>query len=110
MRANSSVALTIPAFERQESDMEKSIYTRDYKAMLVLLREVRKAADVTQIELAKRLGTTQSFVTKCERGDRRLDLIQMRTICDALGTSLPEFVRQLEERLATPKRKPVSRR
>ena len=90
--------------------MEKSIYTRDYKAMLSLLRDVRKAAKVTQIELASRLGTTQSFVTKCERGDRRLDLIQMRTICDALEITLPEFVRRLEERLATLRRKPASGR
>ncbi len=90
--------------------MEKSIYTRDYKAMLALLRDVRKAARITQVELASRLGTTQSFVTKCERGDRRLDLVQMRTICDALGTTLPEFVRQLEERLGTIRRKPGSRR
>ena len=90
--------------------MEKTIYTRDYRAMLALLREVRKAAGVTQVELADRLGTTQSFVTKCERGDRRLDLIQVRTICELLGTSLPDFVNKLEQRLASSRRKTISKR
>ena len=85
--------------------MEKSIYTRDYAAMRAVLRDIRRAANVTQIELAEKLGTTQSFVTKCERGDRRLDLVQVRTICQALGTTLPEFVRQWEERLSGSKRR-----
>jgi transcriptional regulator with XRE-family HTH domain len=85
--------------------MEKSIYTRDYAAMRAVLRDIRRAANVTQIELAEKLGTTQSFVTKCERGDRRLDLVQVRTICHALGTTLPEFVRQWEERLPASRRK-----
>ena len=102
--------LTIAAIWRQDGGMEKSIYTRDYKAMLLLLRDVRKAAKVTQIELAARLGTTQSFVTKCERGDRRLDLVQVRTICRALGMTLPEFVEKLEQRLSVAKLRPRPKR
>lgn len=83
--------------------MEKSIYTDEYAALLVLLRDTRRAAQVTQVQLAERLGRSQSFVSKVEVGETRLDVIQLRTICQALDTTLPEFITQLEERL--PKRK-----
>lgn len=79
--------------------MQKSIYTNEYSVLLKLLRELREKADVSQIELAKRLETTQSFVTKYERGERRLDIIQLRTICQALGRPLTDVVRELERRL-----------
>jgi transcriptional regulator with XRE-family HTH domain len=79
--------------------MEKTIYTAEYAQLLRLLRETREQANVTQTELAERLGRSQSFVTKFERGDRRLDAIQLRTICQALGTDLVSFVAELERRL-----------
>jgi transcriptional regulator with XRE-family HTH domain len=79
--------------------MEKSIYTREYEVLLRLLRETREQANVTQVELARRLKQTQSFVSKIELGDRRLDLVQLRTILTALGASLGEFVTRFEEAL-----------
>jgi transcriptional regulator with XRE-family HTH domain len=79
--------------------MEKSIFTPEYEVLLGLLRETRRAADLSQVELAKSLGQTQSFVSKIEIGERRLDVIQLRTICHSLGTSLPDFISKLEERL-----------
>lgn len=85
--------------------MEKSIYTREYAVLLELLREAREKAGLTQVELAKRLKQSQSFVSKVEVGERRLDLIQLRTMCRVLGTTLPEFVAKLEERLSRPERK-----
>ena len=80
--------------------MEKSIYTREYKVLLRLLRETRERAGVTQVELARRLGQTQSFVSKIELGDRRLDLVQLRTFLAALDVRLGRFVRRFEETLA----------
>jgi transcriptional regulator with XRE-family HTH domain len=79
--------------------MEKSIYTDEYAVVLALLRETRLAAKLTQVELAERFGQSQSFVSKVEIGERRLDLIQLRTICRALGTTLPAFIAQLEQQL-----------
>ncbi len=79
--------------------MEKTIYTREYDAVVRLLRAARKTAGITQIELAERLGLTQSLVSKMERGDRRLDIIEVRTICRAIGISFLEFVTQLERQL-----------
>jgi len=85
--------------------MEKTIHTDEYAALLVLLRETRRAAGLTQVELAKKIGLSQSFVSKAEVGERRLDVIQLRAICRVLGTTLPAFVTKLEERLTKRQRR-----
>ena len=81
--------------------MEKTIYTREYGTVLRLLREAREQAGITQVELAKKLKQTQSYVSKIERGDRRIDLIQLRTICQILKTNLRDFVERLERELSS---------
>ncbi len=83
-----------------KSRLEKTIYTREYAVVLRLLKAVREEAGVTQVELAERLGQTQSFVSKIERGDRRLDIIQIRTILGEFGITLPQFSEQLERELS----------
>ena len=81
--------------------MEKSIHTDEYEILVGLLKEARASAGLTQIELARKLKQSQSFVSKMEVGQRRLDLVQLRTVCLALGTTLPELVAKWEERLAS---------
>jgi transcriptional regulator with XRE-family HTH domain len=71
--------------------MDKSIYSDEYQQFLRLLRGAREAAELTQEEIANRLGQTQSFVSKCERGERRLDIVETQAFCDAIGVSFPEF-------------------
>ena len=61
---------------------------------------LRKQLGLTQSELARRLGQTQSFVSKVELGDRRLDLVQLRTVLAALDVRLGSFVRRFEDALA----------
>jgi transcriptional regulator with XRE-family HTH domain len=85
--------------------MEKSVHTREYAVLLALLREARRAAGVTQVRLAELIGESQSHLSKMERGEVRLDLIQVRTICQALGTPLAAFVSELEKRLAARERR-----
>lgn len=80
--------------------MEKSVFTLEYDLLRVLLREVRKRSNVTQDELAARLKETQSFVSKCERGERRLDLVQLNAFCDALGIPLVDFVQEFVKRIS----------
>ena len=80
--------------------MEKSVCTADYRVLVELLVETRKSAGMRQVDLAERLGTTQSYVSKVEQGDLRLDVIQLRAVCLALNTGLREFVFELEKRLA----------
>ena len=79
---------------------EKSIYTAEYAAVLRLLKAAREQAGLTQVDLAERLGRTQSQVSKIERGDRRLDVIELRTILRHLAVSLPRFAEQLEGELS----------
>jgi len=79
--------------------MEKTIYTREYAIVLRLLREAREQAGMTQVQLAEKLHQSQSFISKFERGDRRIDIIQLRTICYILGVSLRDFIDRLEREL-----------
>ena len=79
--------------------MEKSVFTREYEILVELLREVRESARVTQVELAERIEENQVFVSRIERGESRLDVVQLRTICIALGLTLPAFIRKYEKRL-----------
>ena len=79
--------------------MEKSIYTREYTAFLSLFRQAREAAGLTQVELAEAIAKSQSFVSKVERGETRLDIIQLRTLLAAVGTTLPAFASRLEREL-----------
>jgi transcriptional regulator with XRE-family HTH domain len=58
----------------------KSIYSAEYKLLLELLIRARKEAGTTQQELAKQLKRPQSFVSKVERGERRLDVIEFLNI------------------------------
>lgn len=81
--------------------MEKSIHSASYAALLKVLLAERKRAGLSQIELAERIGETQTFVSKCERGERRLDVIELRTFCGALGVPLGQFVATLERGLKT---------
>lgn len=62
-----------------------------------LLRELRLHAKLRQADLAERLGLPQSFVSKYESGERRLDVIELRRVCQALGITLADFVRRFEE-------------
>jgi len=80
--------------------MDKSIYTREYALVLRLLKEAREEAGLTQTQLANKLKKSQSFVTKIECGDRRIDIVQLRTLCRLYGTTLSAFVDRFEKELA----------
>lgn len=79
--------------------MGKSIHSGDYKTFLAVLKHARERAKLTQEEAAKRLGRTQTFISKCERGERRIDVIELRAFCAAFGITLRQFVGMLERRL-----------
>ncbi|MFN7107231.1 MAG: helix-turn-helix domain-containing protein [Brevundimonas sp.] len=65
--------------------MTNSLHTPEYRRFVVRLVEIRKAAEVTQQELARRLGKPQSYVSKVERCERRLDPAEFDLIVRALG-------------------------
>jgi transcriptional regulator with XRE-family HTH domain len=77
--------------------MGKLTHRQAYQEILKLLRKRREEAELTQSDLARRIGCTQSFVSKCERGERRLDLVEVRQWCYALDLSFPKFARDLDD-------------
>lgn len=79
--------------------MSDNEFTTEQKRLQTLLRQIRLEAGMRQIDLAQRLGQPQSFVSKYESGERRLDLLELRQVCEAVGISLTEFVRRFEDSL-----------
>jgi len=65
-----------------------------------MLRAARVTAGLTQAQLSERIGMPQSFVSKYESGERRLDVLELRTVCKALGISLGAFVNRLDKELS----------
>ena len=57
-------------------------FSAEYGEMLSLLRKARKAARLTQVDVALSLGRTQSFVSKIERGEIRLDPIELQRLAE----------------------------
>jgi transcriptional regulator with XRE-family HTH domain len=74
--------------------VEKSITTAGHARLASLLRELRLKAGLHQSELAERLGVSQTWVSKYENGERRLDLVQLEKVCEAIGVDLIELVGQ----------------
>jgi transcriptional regulator with XRE-family HTH domain len=78
--------------------MARSTHDQQYQAFLRLLRNLRLRAGVTQNVLAKRLGNTQTFISKVERGERRLDIVEFVEVCEALDidpkAAFAEFLRR----------------
>ena len=66
-----------------------------YKLFRAMLTELRREKGLTQEALAGLLGVPQSYVSKCELGERRVDLLETFEICRALNTDPVAFVRQL---------------
>lgn len=77
--------------------MAKSLHSPAHRRLTALLRTLRENAGLRQVDLAERLGRPQSFVSKYESGERRLDLVEIQALCQALGTTLVAFVQEFEE-------------
>jgi len=67
--------------------------------LLSLLRAIREEKGLHQTDVAYALGRPQSFVSKYEAGARRLDLLELKDVCDAVGVELMEFVRRFDAAL-----------
>ena len=65
--------------------MPRSLFSREYKRFCGLLLAERKTARLTQADVAARLRKPQSFVSKYEQGERRLDVIEFLHIARAIG-------------------------
>lgn len=90
--------------------MEKSTFTPEHRIFTALLTEKRRDSGLTQVQLAEKLKTTQSIVSKWERGELRLDFVQIYAACQALGISLAAFSQEFERRCNASNRSTHGRR
>jgi len=81
--------------------MEKSIMSDGHRLLAELIRTLRVESGQTQVDLAERLGETQSAVSKVESGQRRLDLVQLAAYAAALGIKTSKLVERWERESRT---------
>ena len=85
--------------------MVKTLGTKQHKALIALLIEKREALDITQTELAERLGEYQSFVARIESGQRRVDVVEFLKLAEALEFDPVQALRDIKARSAPKRRK-----
>jgi transcriptional regulator with XRE-family HTH domain len=92
--------------KKKRSDPRQSARANDDQRIVAdLLATVRKETGVTQTDLGDRLGRPQSWIAKGERVERRVDLLEVIAICDALRYDPCEFVRRLRKALRSAARR-----
>jgi len=79
--------------------VKKTLNKKEYKILLEQLYRLRLGSGLRQSDLADKLQVPQSFISKIESGERRIDLIELREICIALGSNLKEFINEFEKAL-----------
>ncbi|EPF65941.1 helix-turn-helix domain-containing protein [Pseudomonas syringae] len=77
--------------------MTKTIYKPEHAVLLTLLKKHRKASGLTQAQCSEALGRPQSFMSDVESGTRRLDIVQLRDLCAALGIELQDLIAEFEQ-------------
>jgi transcriptional regulator with XRE-family HTH domain len=71
--------------------MQKTIYSKRHRTIVARLRQARVAAGFKQVDAAKRLRKQQSYVSRCESGDHRLDVVELEAFARLYGKSLDFF-------------------
>ncbi|MFT7559155.1 MAG: transcriptional regulator with XRE-family HTH domain [Flavobacteriales bacterium] len=82
--------------------MQKTIHTKQSALIIGAIKQVREDAKLTQRELCRRLGKEHTFISKCELGERRLDMAEFYWICkacDASPTKQAELLMKTFEKL-----------
>lgn len=76
--------------------MSGTLHSESYVEFQRRLREAREEAGLTQSEVAEALGLPQSFVSKCETGERRVDVLELARLAALYGRPLAWFVPDLD--------------
>jgi len=74
-------------------------WSKQEEILLKLLKQLRVDAGMTQRQPMVKLNRPQSYVSKYESGEKRLDILELKELCDACGVSLAEFTKKLEQEL-----------
>lgn len=73
--------------------MPRAIYTNDHQIIVNKLKQARAESGLGQVEVAEKLGRTQSYVSKIESGQRRFDVLQLKEFAKLYKKSLDYFVK-----------------
>jgi transcriptional regulator with XRE-family HTH domain len=73
-----------------------SVYTERYQKLLERLLEARRESGLTQVDVAQAFGKPQSFVSKCESGERRIDVVELGAFANLYRKPLTYFVAEVD--------------
>jgi len=77
--------------------MSRTIGSARHKALVTFIAERRLKAGLRQVDVAKKLGRYQSYVTLVETGQRRIDVVELMALADAIGFDPREVIKHLEK-------------
>ncbi len=72
--------------------MDKSIHSKEYSVVLTRLKKARLEAGLTQVQVADKLGHHQSYVSKIESGERRIDVVELNKFAKLYSKSVNYFL------------------
>ena len=73
--------------------MDKTIYLKEYRTIISLLKKARIECGLTQIEVAKKLRKPQSYISKCEACERRVDLLELTKLAKIYNKPIAYFIK-----------------
>ncbi len=77
----------------------KSTFSKEYKHLTALLVEARERSGLTQAEVAQELGRPQNYVSRLERGETRIDVIQFLWLADIIGFDAVAMLKKVRENM-----------
>jgi DNA-binding transcriptional regulator YiaG len=93
------MGVAVPLNNLAENQLAGSVHTTAYKHLLSTIVEARSKAGLSQAQLAQRIGKPASFVGKYEVGERRLDVIELMVVLNALDADSTDFILELRKHL-----------
>lgn len=73
--------------------MTKSIYSKEHKSIIKRLQKARREAGLKQTDVAKKLGRIQSYISKIEQGERRIDIVELKQLARIYKKDLDYFIK-----------------
>ena len=73
--------------------MAKTIYSKEHRTLVERLRKARKGRGLDQEEVAKLLGVSQSYISKMESGQRRIDIVQLKRFAKVYKKKIDYFLK-----------------
>lgn len=81
-----------------EGRPNRSLFSPTYRRFLDCLKQARDDARLTQVEVASKLKRPQSYVSKCEQGERRVDVAEFLEFCEVYGVDAGDFLKQVKSK------------